>query len=343
MTSPATVRFAVIGINHGHIYDQVNMLLEGGAELAAFYAPEAELAAKFAKTYPQALQAGSTNQILEDPGIQLVTSAAIPNERAPLGVEVMRHGKDFLSDKPGFTTLEQLAEARRVQAETGRIYSVFYAERLANPATLRAGELVKSGAIGQVVQTIGVGPHKINLAARPDWFFERQKYGGILTDIASHQMDQFLFFSGARSAEVVFSQVANYQHPDYPELEDFGDAVLRGENCSGYVRVDWFTPAGLPTFGDTRLTVIGTEGYIEVRKNLDLGGRPGANHLFLTDGKGVHYQNCEDVEVPFARQLLDDVINRTETAMTQEHCFLASELTLKAQANAVRLGFLPKP
>jgi predicted dehydrogenase len=343
LTTQSKVRFAVIGLNHGHIYDQVNILLEAGAELAAFYASEPELAARFAGTYPQAVQAASTDQILEDPSIQLVTSAAIPNERAPLGVAVMQHGKDFLSDKPCFTTLEQLAEARRVQAETGRIYSVFYAERLANPATLRAGELVRAGAIGQVVQTIGVGPHKINLPTRPAWFFERAKYGGILTDIASHQMDQFLYFTGAHSPEVVFSQVANYQHPDHPELEDFGDVVLRGENCSGYVRVDWFTPSGLPTFGDTRLTVIGTEGYIEVRKNLDLGGRPGANHLFLADKQGVHYENCEKVETPFGRQLLEDVRNRTETAMTQADCFLASELALQAQANANRLGYLVKP
>ncbi|HEX2910717.1 MAG TPA: Gfo/Idh/MocA family oxidoreductase [Chloroflexia bacterium] len=343
MTAQPKVRFAVIGLNHGHIYDQVNMLLEAGAELVSFYTPEEALAASFAKAYPQAKLAGSTAQILEDPSIQLVTSAAIPNERAPLGVEVMRHGKDFLSDKPGFTTLEQLAEARKVQAETGQIYSVFYAERLANPATLRAGELVKTGVIGEVVQTIGVGPHKINLANRPEWFFEREKYGGILTDIASHQMDQFLYFSQAQAPEVVFSQVANYHHPDYPELEDFGDAVLRGENCSGYVRVDWFTPGGLPSFGDTRLTVIGTKGYIEVRKNLDIGGRAGANHLFLIDDKGIHYQNCEGIETPFARQLLDDIRNRTETAMTQEHCFLASELALQAQAKASRLGFLAQP
>lgn len=340
MTGQSKVRFAVIGLNHGHIYDQVKMLLEAGAELAAFYAPEENLASAFARTYPQAIQAGSARQILEDSTIQLVTSAAIPNERARLGVEVMRHGKDFLSDKPGFTTLEQLAEARRVQAETGQIYSVFYAERLANPATLRAGELVRNGAIGEVVQTIGLGPHKINLPNRPDWFFKQEKYGGILTDIASHQMDQFLYFTGVHSAEVVFSQVANYHHLEYPELEDFGDVILRGENCSGYARVDWFTPAGLPTFGDTRLTVIGTKGYIEVRKNLDIGGRPGANHLFLADSTGVHYENCEGIETPFARQLLDDVRNRTETAMTQEHCFLASELALQAQARAVRLGCL---
>jgi predicted dehydrogenase len=252
----------------------------------------------------------------------------------------MRHGKDYMSDKPGFTTLEQLAEARQVQAETQRIYSICYSERFENAATVKAGELVKSGAIGRVIQTIGLGPHRANLPSRPEWFFRREAFGGILADIASHQADQFLFFTGSTSAEIVAAQVANYQHPEYPELEDFGDLTMRGDGGTGYIRVDWFTPNGLAAWGDTRLTILGTEGYIEVRKNIDVAGRPGANHLFLVDHQGTRYMDCNDVPLPYGPQLVSDIINRTETAMTQEHCFLAAELVLRAQAQATRLGYL---
>src|SRR3954447_13361246 len=240
-----TIRFSVIGINHNHIYGQVNLLLRAGAELVDFFAVEPDLAADFARAFPQAGQAGSAEAILEDPSIQLIVSAAIPADRAPIGIAAMQHGKDFMSDKPGFTTLEQLAEARRVQAETGRIYSICFSERFENAATVRAGELVAAGAIGRVIQTIGLGPHRTNLPSRPEWFFQRQSYGGIITDIASHQVDQFLFFTGSTSGEVVASQVANYKHPQYPELEDFGEFMLRGDGGSGYVRVDWYTPDGL--------------------------------------------------------------------------------------------------
>ena len=184
-------------------------------------------------------------EILEDPKVQLVVSAAIASERAPLGVRVMRHGKDYMADKPGITTLEQLEEVRRVQGETKRIYSICYSERLENRATVKAGELVKAGAIGKVVQTVGLGPHRTSLSTRPPWYFRRSQYGGILCDIASHQFDQFLYFTGSTEAEIVASQVANYKHPQYPELEDFGDAMLRGDGGNGYIRVDWFTPGGL--------------------------------------------------------------------------------------------------
>lgn len=338
MTTNPAIRFSVIGINHGHIYGQVDLLLRAGAELVAVFAVEPDLLAAFRQKYPQARVASGEAEILEDPSIQLVVSAAIPKQRSRIGVAAMRHGKDYMSDKPGFTTLEQLAEARRVQAETQRIYSICYSERFENAATVRAGELVKSGAIGRVLQTIGLGPHRANLPSRPDWFFQREQYGGIIGDIASHQADQFLFFTSSTSAEVVAAQVANYNHPEYPELEDFGDVLLRGNGGTGYIRVDWFTPDGLPVWGDTRLTILGTDGYIEVRKNVDIAGRPGASHLFLVDQQATRYIDCSDVTLPYGPQLVSDIINRTQTAMSQEHCFLAAELVLRAQAQATRLG-----
>jgi predicted dehydrogenase len=263
-----------------------------------------------------------------------VASAAIPDERGPLGVDVMRHGKDYMADKPGLTTLEQLAEARKVQAETKRIYSITYSERFENRATVRAGELVAAGAIGKVIQTIGLGPHRMSTPTRPAWFFEKPRYGGILCDIASHQFDQFLFFTGSKKAEVVASQAGNVRHPQYPGLQDFGDVMLKGDGGTGYIRVDWFTPDGLNTWGDGRLTILGSDGFIEIRKNVDIAGRPGGSHLFLVDQKETRYVDCASQDLPYGRLLVDDVQNRTQTAMSQEHCFLATELALRAQKDA---------
>jgi predicted dehydrogenase len=229
------------------------------------------------------------------------------------------------------TTFEQLAELRAVQAETGRIYSVCYSEHFETRSTVRAGELVAAGAIGKVVNTMGLGPHAVRLNQRPDWFYKRERYGGILCDIGAHQCEQFLFFSGSLDAEVMSASVANRNHPDRPGLQDVGDMHLKTPGTTGYVRVDWFTPDGLPTWGDGRLTLLGTEGYIEVRKYIDIAGRPGKDHLFLVDKQGVQHIDCSDVELPYGRQLVADIRNRTETAMSQEHCFKAMELALTAQ------------
>lgn len=333
----ARIRFAAIGLNHGHINSQVGAVLRGGGELVSFYAKEKDLADAFIKRFPQAKLARSEKEILEDASIQLVVSASIPNERAPLGLAVMRHGKDFMVDKPGITTLEQLAEVRKVQAETRRIYSIMYSERLENAATVKAGALVKAGGIGRVIQTVGLGPHRMNPKERPAWFFDLKSYGGVLCDIASHQFDQFLYFTGSTKAEVVASQVGNVHHPQYPGIEDFGDVMLRGDGGTGYIRVDWFTPDGLNTWGDGRLTILGTDGFIEIRKNVDIAGRPGGSHLFLVDQKETRYVDCKGEPLPYGGQLVDDVVNRTETAMSQAHCFLATELALKAQLDARKL------
>jgi predicted dehydrogenase len=337
------IRFAAVGLNHGHINGQTEAVIRGGGELVAVYAKEPDLAAAFTKRFPQARLAKDEREILDDKSIQLIVSASIPNERAPLGIRAMRAGKDFMVDKPGMTTLEQLAEVRRVQAETRRIYSILYSERHENRATIKAGELVAAGAIGRVIQTIGLGPHRMNPETRPAWFFERERYGGIICDIGSHQFDQFLFFTGSTKAEIVAAQTGNVHNPQYPGLEDFGDAMVRGDKGLGYVRVDWFTPDGLSTWGDGRLTVLGTDGFIEIRKNVDIGGRPGGSHLFVVDKKETRYVDCQGVELPYGERLVDDVLNRTETAMSQAHVFLAMELALMAEKKAQRVSFAPPP
>jgi predicted dehydrogenase len=328
------IRFSVIGVNHGHIYLQVDALAAAGGELVSFFAVEDDLCAEFTARYPAARRMRTISEILEDPSISLVACSAIPCARAAIGIAVMQHGKDFMVDKPGVTTLAQLAEVQRVQSETRRIYSIFFCERLQNPATVRAAELVAAGAIGRVVQTIGLGPHRANVAQRPEWFFQRSQTGGILVDLASHQIDQFLWFTRSVCVEVVASQTANFRFTEYPELDDFGEVALRGDGGTGYARVDWLSPHGLDTWGDGRLIVLGTEGFIEVRKNCDLESRAGGNHLFLADKSGTRYFDCSHHPCPYASQLIGDILNRTETAMPQRHAFLVSQLALEAQRRA---------
>ncbi len=330
-----TIKFAAIGLNHSHIYGQVECLLREGAELVAFHSPEEDLAADFGAKFPQAKRAADRRTILDDRSIPLVLTAAIPADRAGIAIEAMRHGKDVMTDKPGMTTFEQLAELRRVQAETGRIYSICYSEHFETKATVKAGELVAAGAIGTVVHTLGLGPHQIRNNQRPDWFYDRKRYGGILCDIGAHQCEQFLFFSGTDTeGEVISATVNNRGNPGKPGLQDVGDMHLKTPTTTGYVRLDWFTPDGLGTWGDGRLTILGTEGYIELRKYIDIAGRPGKDHLFLVDKHGTHYIDCASQDLPYGRQLIADVLNRTETAMPQVRCFKAMELALTAQKMA---------
>lgn len=334
-----TIRIAAVGFAHPHIHNQIKALVDAGATLVAFWDEDAEKRAEAAERYPQAKEARSAEEILEDETIHLVASAAVPIDRAPLGIRVMEHGKDFECAKPGFVSLEQLAEVRRVQAETGRMYLVHYGERIDNPSTVKAAELALSGAIGQVIQTVGFGPHRFlgHVIPRPEWAKDVKFFGGILNDLACHQIDQFLYFTQSTSAEIVQAQVANVHHRQFPNFEDFGDLNIRSNKATGYIRVDWLTPRGLASWGDVRLFVLGTDGYMELRKNIDIAGREGTNHLFVVDQQGARVVDCSEVPLPYGSQLIDDVLNRTETAMSQARCFLASELTMRAQARAKKM------
>ncbi len=331
--------FAAAALDHGHIYGMCNGLTEAGGTLKLVYDPDPQKVSQFVKTYPDVQVAASLDQILQDPEVQLVAAAAITSERGPLGVRVMEHGKDYFTDKAPFTTMEQLDAAKRTVAATGRKYAVYYSERLHVESAEFAGQLIKDGAIGRVVQVLGLGPHRLNAPARPDWFFKREKYGGILCDIGSHQIEQFLYYADCRDAEVLHSKVANYHCKEYPELEDFGDATLRGDNgATQYFRVDWLTPAGLSTWGDGRMTILGTKGFIELRKYVDIGRSKTGNHVYLVNGEGEHHLEVSGkVGYPYFGQLILDCLNRTENAMTQEHAFKAAELCLKAQEQAIRI------
>jgi predicted dehydrogenase len=331
--------FAAVALDHGHIYGQCKGLTEAGGDLKYVYDPDPAKVEKFCKTFPGVEPLASIEAVLEKPEIKLVAAAAIPNERGPLGLRVMDAGKDYFTDKTPFTTLGQLAAARAKVQASGKKYMVYYSERLHVECAVRAGQLIEQGAIGRVVQVVGLGPHRSSPGSRPAWFWSREKTGGILADIGSHHFEQFLHWSGALSAKVVHAQVANYHHKNFPEFEDWGEANLVADNGStNYIRIDWLNPDGLSTWGDGRAFILGTAGYIELRKYVDVARETEGDQLYLVDHKGEHHIRCHgEVGYPFFGQLILDCLNRTENAMTQEHVFLAAQLCLEAQAMAKKI------
>jgi predicted dehydrogenase len=331
--------FAATHLDHGHIHGQCNGLVEAGGQLKWVFDADAGKAEGLAKRFPGAKVARSLDEILDDPAVHLVAAAAIPNLRGALGCRVMEAGKDYFTDKTPFTTLDQLDDAKAVTARTGRKYACYFSERLHVESAMYATDLVQQGAIGKVIQVSGFGPHRLNAPSRPEWFFKKEQYGGILCDIGSHQFEQFLTFSGATDATVTNAAVGNYANPEYPELEDFGEANLLGDNgTTNYIRVDWLTPTGLSTWGDGRTIILGTKGYIELRKYVDVGREKTGDHVYLVDEKGEHHiPVAGQVGFRFFGELILDCLNRTERAMTQRHVFKAAELCLRAQAAARRL------
>lgn len=345
VVKPGEFVIAAVRLDHGHIFGMGNGLTEAGATIKWVYDPDPGKVAAFREKFPQARVARSLGEVLADPEIRLVAAAAVTSERGPLGCQVMEAGKDYFTDKAPFTTLEQLAQAKEVVARTGRKYFVYYSERLHNEAGMFATDLMDQGAIGRVIQVVSLAPHRLSKSTRPDWFFKREKFGGILCDIGSHQFEQFLTYSGSTDATVTHSAIGNFGNPETPEFEDFGEACLVGNTGSvNYVRVDWFTPDGLSTWGDGRTFLLGTKGTIELRKYVDIARDDTSNHVYIIDDKGEHRVDVSGkVGYRFFGQFILDCLNRTEKAMTQAHAFKAAEMGLLAQAKAQRLVTRPFP
>jgi predicted dehydrogenase len=339
VVKPGEFNLAAVHLDHGHITGMCNGLTEAGATLKWVYDPDQKKTAAFREKFPQAKVARSLDEVLADREIHLVAAAAVTSERGPLGCKVMEAGKDYFTDKAPFTTLEQLAQARKAVAQTHRKYFVYYSERLHNEAGMFATDLMDQGVIGRVIQVVSLAPHRLSKATRPDWFFQRAKFGGILCDIGSHQFEQFLTYTRSTDATISHAVIGNFGNPDHPEFEDFGEACLVGNTGSlNYIRVDWFTPDGLSTWGDGRTFILGTKGTIELRKYVDIARDDTSDHVYIIDDKGEHRQDVAGkVGYRFFGQFILDCLNRTEIAMTQAHAFKAAELCLQAQAKAQRL------
>lgn len=335
VVAPGEFVFAASHFDHGHIYGQIAGLAGAGGVLRYIHEPDASRHRDVLAQNPGCRVAERFEEILDDPEVRLVTSAAIPNERCAIGLRVLEAGKEYFTDKSPFTTLEQLAQARRKVQETGRRYMVCYSERLLNAAAWHAGDLIRQGAIGRVLQVLNLAPHNLAAGGRPPWFFQKEKYGGILTDIGSHQFEQFLAYAGATDGRILMARAENMNHPEHPELEDFGEASLQLDTgASAYCRIDWFNPKASRTWGDGRTFVLGTDGYLEIRKYINVGREDGGNRIYLVNHEVEQEIDCSGAGFPFFGRYILDVLNGTEAAMTQEHAFKAAELSMLAQRAA---------
>ena len=328
-------RFAAIGLDHRHVYDLTAGLLAAGA-VCVGHDPETSdprVLAGFRKRFPN-IPAVARDRLLDDPSIDFIVLCSVPRDRAAVAIEAMRRGKDVMVDKPGVTTAALLAEVEAAVRETGRIWSIVMG-RLTSASVQAALGVVRSGELGHLVSLTSLAPHRLNRALRPDWFFERDAYGGIINDIGVHSIDQFLAFAGASDATIGASTIGCFGTSP-PGFEDFAEITLRSATMTGTMRMDWFTPDGLPDWGDGRLFLVGTEGTLELRKNLDIEGRAGGDHLLVANRNRTRHQDCSELQVTYYRDFLDDVRDRTGRMLDGGRVFSVCRLALRCQSDAVR-------
>jgi predicted dehydrogenase len=328
------LRVGVIGIEHLHLFEMIDGLVRVGAETVC-HAADGPLADMYAGWRTDS-ESRPRDDVLADDSLDLIVTAAVPAERADIAVAALQAGRHVLAAKPAMTTIEDLDRIDRAARETGVRWWVFFSERLSNRAVNEAVRRVHAGDIGELVAITGMAPHTLAADGRPDWFFDPDRSGGILVDVAAHQADQLLAFAGPGSTEVLAAAVDNLATPGHPAFCDVGRMSLRHTTTDNRVvlsdhHVDWLSPAGLGTWGDVRLFITGTTGSIEVRSNIDVVGHPGAEHLILVDGASARRIDCSGVVIDWAERLRADVELGTDSFMTHDHVVAACNIVLDAQ------------
>lgn len=330
----------IIGLDHGHMYGMSNGLVEAGATLAMVYDSDPEKVAAYCARYEGVKAARCREEILEQEQIKMIMSAAIPSQRCEIGILAMEHGKDYFADKPPLLTMKQLEQAKEAVVRTGKKYAVYYSERRHVEVAVYAQKLLQERAIGDIISISGFGPHRASLSTRPDWFFDKEQYGGILVDIGCHQIEQMLVYAGASDAKIEKSRIANFKHKDYTGFEDFGDMMLTCDNgVATYARLDWFTPDGMGAWGDGRTFITGTDGCMELRKYIDVANDGEGDHLYLVNHEGErHIKAAGKAGFPFFGRLIRDCLDRTAHAYDQAIEFKAIELAIQAEEMAQVIG-----
>lgn len=327
----------MIGIEHLHLFEMIDGLVGVGAETVCHAGGDGPLTSMY-EGWRSGSERRSVYGVLGDDSLDLVVLADVPADRGHLAADALLAGRHVLAAKPAVTTMNDLDAIDAAVRSSGRRWWVFFSERLCNRAVTEAVRLVHAGAIGELVAVAGAAPHTLAADSRPQWFFDRDRSGGILVDLAAHQADQLLSLAGPGSTEVLAATVANVAASP-PSFQDLGRMSLRHTTNAGHVvlsdhHVDWLSPAGLGTWGDVRLTLTGTAGSIEVRSNIDVAGAPGGEHLILVDSDSARRVDCSGVAIDWAERLRADIDLGTDSFLDHDHTVAACRLALAAQAHA---------
>lgn len=326
--------FAVVGIEHLHLFEIVEALAAAGARCVA-HSGDGPLADMFASWQTDSTPCAES-ELLDRTDVDIVVIASVPDHRASLTCRALEAGHHVVSDKPGALSEGDVDDIVDAARRADRRWWVIYSERLGNRAMTEAIRLAVEGELGQVVGIDGWGPHSLFEESRPDWFWDRRRSGGVLIDFGCHQVDQFCSIvdpQGRGTVELIGAARGNVAHPDRPAFDDVAEITLGAPGVRGVHRVDVFSPAGLGTWGDCRLRIVGTDATAEVRANVDVGGQSGGEHLLVVDAASARRVVPPPV-TGWADLALADLADGTDSFMALEHVAQVTRLCAQAAERA---------
>jgi predicted dehydrogenase len=249
------IRVAILGAAHPHLsYVLDELPHRPGCRLVAAAEDDPAMRAQYLSGLDVPVYA-RVDDLLADHEIDVAVVAGVYARRADAVLAALAAGAHVLADKPLCTTLDQLAAIEQRGGEVSLLL-----EKRFHPATLAAADLLADGVLGELALVAATGPHKLNAAARPDWFWRRDHYGGIASDLPVHDIDLVLHLTGATSGTVAALTGAARR----PDFDDHVAVLLRAGDVAATIEANWMSPEAVDVHGHYRMRLAGTLGTAEL-------------------------------------------------------------------------------
>jgi predicted dehydrogenase len=322
MTAPLPI--AIIGAAHSHLDYVLDEVAAGGAAriVAVVEHDPARLASLRQRTGAPGY--ADHQAMLREHRIAAAAVVTEFGDRARIVADLAAQGILSIVDKPLAVRMADLDAV--TTALRGRDLVALMLEKRFYPVTLALRELVAAGRIGQIVAIHATGPHKLRPAGRPAWLFDQASYGGILADLAVHDIDLALLLCGAGSGQVS-GWISPLAAPGTAAFAGFGRALV---SCDGgpqiAIEVDWLQPDASPRHGDYAMRVTGTHGradalFAQARLVLETHAQP-AQEVTLPEGQ------------PPARFAFDHLVSGAPLAIPTADALRATRIAILAQRSA---------
>ncbi|MGQ9632259.1 MAG: Gfo/Idh/MocA family protein [bacterium] len=329
------MKFGIIGCQHGHIAQFIDeMLAIPGTEFLGIVEDDPWLAESLSRRYDVPLL--ERREDLLNLGVELVGSSARNDLKADLICYCLGRGLHVMVDKPLVITLGDLGRVMSAVEGSRAQLGLMLTERF-NPPIAHLKNLIDRGELGRIVHFTILKPHKIVASTRPPWHFVKSQNGGIIADLAIHDVDLLRWYLGCE-VKSFHAYESQYTLLDKPAFSDNAEIFLIMENgATAFLRPDWLMPDAYPTWGDGRIFCVGTEGCAEIRTTGDpFAGTPG--ELIVTTNKSAPRKITPD---PVGRNLAQDFIDRIEgrgiCLLTHSEIFKSTETTLRIAEGAKRI------
>lgn len=174
----------------------------------------------------------------------------------------LERGLHVFADKPAAANnegLERLAAA--VKAHPELTFTVGLTLRVI-PEYVRLRELVKDGAIGELVYATARRAYRMRRETRPDFMFDSSLSGGIWVELAVHDVDYVRWLAGVDYLSVSAIH-GNASSPEEP-FQDHGCGLFRLEGgVTALIEHNRLAP-NVGASADNRFSAVGTEGVLDM-------------------------------------------------------------------------------